>query len=65
MGYQGAGVSAAAPMAEHPGNFNFPSDISPIPGNFSGAELTAYLGALGAYLRQGPRLTNLRDTETI
>ena len=52
-------------MAETPVKYNFPQDLSPIPGNFSASELSAYLGALGAYLRQGPRLTNLRDTTTI
>ena len=53
------------PWQRTPAKYSFPQDFSPITGNISASELSAYLGALGAYLRQGPRLTNLRDTTTI
>ena len=60
-GDKGEGTSAPAPMAEQASSFTFPADIKPIPGNFSAAELTAYLRALGSYLRQGTRLYDLRN----
>ena len=52
-------------MEETPTKYNIPANLSPLPGNLSATELKAYLQELSAFLRKGPRLSNLQDTTTI